>query len=134
MSEDRVRHIRHGRGAVRPYLFGFPDLEDLIVKAFGAKVVEKLASGPGHHIECTIGDSTLVLEVADPPHAIGTAASVYVYVPDVDAAFARAVECGATVVDEPTDKPYEERSAGVRDRYGNTWWVSTYTGPETPSG
>jgi PhnB protein len=134
MSSERVRHIRHGRGAVRPYLFGYPDLEDLLVKAFGASIVEKLASAGGHHIECVIGDSTLVLEVADSPHASGTPASIYVYVPDVDDAFARAVACGASVVEEPVDKPYEERSAGVRDRYGNTWWVSTYTGPEVPSG
>ena len=134
MSDEHARYIRHGRGTVRPYLFGYPDLEDLLVKAFGAEVVEKLASGPGHHVECVIGDSTVVLETSDPPHAVGTPASVYVYVPDVDAAFERALECGVTVVEKPIDKPYEERSAGIKDRYGNTWWISTYTGPEVPSG
>jgi len=134
VSDDGARYIRHGRGTVRPYLFGYPDLEDLLVKAFEAEVVEKLASAGGHHIECVIGDSTLVLELSDPPHASGSPASIYVYVPDVDAAFARAVACGVSVLEEPVDKPYEERSAGVRDRYGNTWWVSTYTGSEVPSG
>jgi PhnB protein len=31
-------------------------------------------------------------------------------------------------VAEPTDKPYQERNAGVKDRFGNIWWMATYTG------
>jgi hypothetical protein len=38
----------------------------------------------------------------------------------------RALECGATSLAEPEDKPYDERSAGVRDTFGNTWWISTF--------
>ncbi len=40
----------------------------------------------------------------------------------------RALELGATSVDAPADKPYQERNAGVRDSFGNIWWISTYTG------
>jgi uncharacterized glyoxalase superfamily protein PhnB len=49
-----------------------------------------------------------------------------VYVPDVDAAYRRAIERGAISVAEPKEQPYQERNAGVKDRYGNTWWISTY--------
>jgi PhnB protein len=28
----------------------------------------------------------------------------------------------------PEDKPYQERQAGVRDSFGNVWWISTYRG------
>jgi len=78
------------------------------------------------HIESQIGDSVVVLETGDPPHSSATLGSVYVYVEDVDAAYRRALECSATSLAEPEDKPYEERAAGVKDSFGNTSWISTY--------
>jgi PhnB protein len=48
------------------------------------------------------------------------------YVPDVDVTYARALAGGAESIAAPDDKPYDERAAGVRDRYGNTWWIATY--------
>jgi PhnB protein len=68
----------------------------------------------------------IVLETGDPPHPSGTPGSIYVYVPDVDAAYARALKQGAISLSVPEDKPYQERSAGVRDSFGNVWWMSTY--------
>jgi PhnB protein len=96
--------------------------------AFEAEEYERLEGKNGFHIEARIGDSLLVLEAADPPVAAGTLSSIYVYVPDVDVAFRKALEAGATPVSYPEDKPYRERAAGVRDAYGNTWWIATYTG------
>lgn len=80
------------------------------------------------HIEAKIGDSVIVLETGDPPHTDATAGSIYVYVPDVDAAYRRAIERGAVSVAAPEDKPYQERGAGVRDSFGNVWWIATYRG------
>ena len=68
----------------------------------------------------------VVLEVCDPPHPGGAPASIYVYVDDVDAAYRRAIAAGAISVSEPSDKPYPERSAGIKDSYGNTWYIATY--------
>ena len=68
----------------------------------------------------------VVLEVGDPPHPGGTPASIYVYVEDVDAAYKRALEAGANAVGAPSDKPYQERSAGIKDSYGNIWYIATY--------
>ncbi len=78
------------------------------------------------HIEARIGDSMIVFELSDPPHEGATIASVYVYVPDVDAACARAIAYGAGVVAAPEDKPYQECGAGVKEPMGNVWWISTF--------
>lgn len=50
--------------------------------------------------------------------------SYYLWVGDVDAAMARCVEKGATVVMPAGDMPYGERQGGVRDPFGNLWWLS----------
>lgn len=124
---SRERHIRQGFGAVRPYLHGYLDLGDFVKHTFGAAELERHELGPtSFHIESQIGDSVVVLETGDPPHPSATVASVYVYVSDVDAAYRRALEFGATSVDEPQNKPYQERVAGVKDSFGNIWWISTF--------
>ena len=122
------KHIRHGIGSVRPYLYGDLKVPELVKHAFGSQELERLPAGNGYHIEAKIGDSMIVLEAGDPPHPDGTRASIYVYVEDVDAAYKRALEAGATSVAAPADKPYQERTASVKDTYGNTWWLATYTG------
>ena len=126
---SKQNHIRHGGGSVRPYLYGNLDLPDLIRHAFGAEELERLESAKGFHIEAKIGDSMVVLEVGEfPPHVQPKPASIYVYVPDVDAAYKRALEAGATSIALPEDKPYRERAAGVKDSFGNTWYIATFTG------
>jgi PhnB protein len=123
-----TKHIRHGVGSVRPYLYGRLDMLELVKRAFGAVELERLEAGNGYHVEAKIGDSMVVMEVGDPPHPGGTPASIYVYIDDVDAAYGRALAAGATSVAVPEDKPYQERAAGIKDSFGNTWWIATYTG------
>lgn len=120
-------HVRHGIGSVRPYMYGGVDLIDFIRETFSAEVIERHPIGGGFHVEFQIGDSALVLEAGEfggkkPP------CSIYVYVPDVDAVYERALRAGAESIRKPEDKPYHERSGGVRDSFGNTWYISTYTG------
>ena len=122
---NATKHIRHGVGSVRPYLYGRLDMLELVKRAFGAVELDRAEVGKGFHVEAKIGDSMVVLEVCDPPHPGGTPASIYVYVDDVDAAYGRAIAAGATSVSEPSDKPYQERSAGIKDSYGNTWYIAT---------
>ena len=60
-----------------------------------------------------IGDSLLWVEAGDlPPDVEPWVGSVYVYVPDVDATYARAVQRGARSISAPETKPYGERQAG----------------------
>jgi PhnB protein len=129
MTGPGQAHIRHGRGAVRPYLYGRNDLIEFVKHAFAAEELERSGDEKeGFHVELQIGDSVIVLETGDSFPGTPTKASVYVYVPDVDAAYRRALDAGASSVEEPQDKPYQERVAGVRDSFGNTWYISTYAG------
>src|SRR5207249_3690504 len=48
--------------------------------------------------------------------------------PDADAMYAQALRAGAISVEPPTDKPYGDRSAGVRDPFGNSWYLNTFLG------
>ena len=126
---DPLAHVRHGFGAVRPYVYCPLATLELVRNAFGAEELERHVFGPAaFHVELRIGDGVLVLEASDPPHPTGFPGSIHLYLPDVDAAYARALELGAEPVAAPEDKPYRERQAGVRDSFGNVWWISTFTG------
>ena len=121
-------YIRHGAGAVRAYLYGNADLPEFVRQVFGGEEVERADyDDQSAHVEMRIADSVLVIE-AGVTHETSTRASVYVYVPDVDAAYQRALQLGATPVAAPVDKPYGDRNAGVRDSFGNTWWIGTHLG------
>ena len=128
MSND---HIRHGIGAVRPYLYGDLATVEFVITVFGAELLERnenLGTSPGYHVEAKIGDSVVVIEASDAWVAAPRTQSVYVYVADVDDAYIRAIAMGGTPVDDPEDKPYQERACAVRDPYGNTWYIAAYTG------
>ena len=125
-----AKHVRNGCGAVRPYLYVTPDMIEFVQSVFGAVVEERHDMPNGSHVECKVGDSSFVLEVADtfPSHVEVTVASVYLYVTDVDAVYAAALEAGAESIAPPEDKPYAERQCGIKDLSGNTWWIATFTG------
>ena len=74
------------------------------------------------HAEVKIGDSLVMLGQAGGPWKARSAA-LYLWVEDVDAAYARALQAGATSESEPEDKPYGHRNAGVVDANGVTWWI-----------
>ncbi len=125
----QLPHVRHGSGSVRPYVYGRLDLREFVRGVFEAEELEYLPDARGGaHVEARIGDSMVVLELGDFLPGAPTTASIYVYVEDVDAAYARALALGALSIGAPEDKPYGERGAGVRDSFGNTWWIATYKG------
>jgi len=123
-----LKHVRHGRGSVRPYLQGPIGLIDFVTRTFAAVELERHEFGPENfHVELSIDDSVLVIEAGELPAGIEPwPCSVYVYVEDVDAVYARALKLGADSIATPEDKPYQERQAGFKDAGGNTWWISTY--------
>ncbi len=79
------------------------------------------------HAAVRIGDSVVML-------SDGTAGYpafpvwLHVYVPDVDATYQRALDCGAVSVQEPSEKGDGDRRGGIKDAAGNTWWVATHVG------
>ena len=85
----------------------------------------KGADGAIMHAEVEIGDSVVMIGDASGEHPPRTA-MLHLYVPDVDACYKRAVEAGGESLREPADQPYGDRSAGLRDGWGNEWWLATH--------
>ena len=114
---------------VNPYLHPRRDepLISFLKRAFGAQEVAKYASPDGvvHHAVIRVGDSVVEMGEAHDKYE-PMAAMFYLYVPNVDAVYKQAVAAGATSFQEPTDQFYGDRSAGVRDAFGNTWYIATH--------
>ncbi len=122
-------HIQEGFTAITPYLYAKLDLIDFLKNAFGAEVTHEPtpdASG-NFHAEAKIGDARLLLGRGYFSDA-SMAAAIYLYVPDVDAAYQRALGLGAVSVRKPSDQTWGDRVGGVKDTSGNTWWIATHTG------
>ena len=82
------------------------------------------ADGRIGHAEVQLGNSVVMLSEASPDHPARPSVN-YVYVPDVDCVYARAVAAGATNLREPQDWPWGDRVAGFHDLANNRWWVAT---------
>lgn len=83
------------------------------------------------HAEVTIGGARLMLSDPYPEAGVGAPTQQYasstlvVNVPDVDDAFRRASSAGATVVSEPADQPYGDRSCTMIDPFGHRWMIQS---------
>ena len=84
------------------------------------------------HAELRIGDS--LITVAEPfPGSVApdpeqpVPASLLLYTEDVDAVYARAVQAGATPVNEPADQFHGDRAGSLRDPFGHRWMLATHT-------
>lgn len=117
--------------SVQPYLH-LKEAQKMILfleSAFNAKAlgVYKSPDGIVRHATIEIAGATLEIDEAhgdfQPMPCL-----LHVYVPDPDTLYAQALRSGATTIEPPQDKPYGERSAGVRDAFGNMWYVARYTG------
>jgi PhnB protein len=111
-----------------PYLV-VPDADAemrFLQTAFGATETSCHRNGDGSvmHAELKVGDSLVMLGQASGQWK-ALPAALYLWVPDVDAAYARALEAGATSQSAPEDKPYGHRGAGVVDANGITWWIAS---------
>jgi PhnB protein len=100
---------------------------NFLKQAFGAQELAKYASPDGviHHAEIRVGSSVMELGEANGPYQ-PTASMFYLYVPDCDEVYRKALQAGATSIAEPTDQPYGDRSAGVKDAFGNQWYIATH--------
>jgi PhnB protein len=127
-SPMQATALREGFHTITPYLIvsGAPQIIDFISQVFGGEEVARYPRPDGliQHAEVRLGDS--MIELADatpdyPPRPTG----LHVYVDDIDAAYARALEHGATAIHPPTDQEYGDRDGSVRDAAGNHWYIAT---------
>ncbi|MGE0296981.1 VOC family protein [Pseudonocardia sp.] len=126
-----------GYTTLTPFLVCRPAAEaiEFYRAVFGATVVERMdgADGTVLHAELDLGVGRL--QLGDPSSEYGLVApegdracvssSTCVYVPDVDAAFAAAVERGATVREKPSTFVTGDRFASVVDPFGHRWAIMT---------
>jgi uncharacterized glyoxalase superfamily protein PhnB len=107
------------------------------VLGFTRHAVYANKNGGIDHAELTLGNAMIMLGSAKDdefgkgfksPAELGgmETRSVYLVVPDADAAHARAVAAGAMIVRPLQDTPYGSREFTLKDPEGHSWSVGTY--------
>ena len=110
---------------------------DFYAAVFGATERMRFPGPDGSvaHAEIEIGDSVVIVEEESPYRGTqappagglpGTPVFQFLYVADVDATVATAVEHGATLVREPQTQFYGDRDAYVVDPFGHGWTVASH--------
>ncbi|HEV8338767.1 MAG TPA: VOC family protein [bacterium] len=125
-----VNPVPEGYPALMPYLVvhGVNRLIDFVEQAFGAAEIGRVVDAAGQisHAGVTIGDAVVEMGEAGAEWP-AMSGGIHYYVEDTGAVYRKALEAGAISIQEPTDMPYGERSAAVKDPSGNHWYIATRT-------
>src|SRR5438093_3969665 len=120
------------RRTIAPH-FRVDGVEELIAfleQAFGGREEFRAPRPDGRiaHAEVRLGDS--IVEMGDANEQFGPYAfGVHMYVDNVDEMYERALRAGATSMYVPINQPYGDREAGVKDRFGNHWYIASPVRP-----
>jgi PhnB protein len=105
-------------------------------QAFGAAERGGVMKGPDGkvmHAELRIGDSIVMLADEFPQYGSmsplssgGSGMALHIYVEDVDSAFDRATQAGATVEMPLTDMFWGDRYGKLADPFGHKWSIATH--------
>ena len=125
-----VKPVPEGYHTVTPYLTvrNAPKVIEFLKQAFGAKLSHdaiKRPDGSIMHAQVVIGDSRIMI-AEENEMAKATQSTLYIYVADVDSVYRQAIKAGGSNVMEPMDMFYGDRSGGVKDPSGNSWFVATH--------
>lgn len=118
--------IQQGHQVVMPYLV-IPNavkFYDFVQKVFGGRETARFLNDDQSlmHGEVNIGGSTIMFGNSSEQWS-PQPAGLYIAVEDADETYKKALENGATVVMELSDKDYG-RTGGVKDPFGNVWWIT----------
>lgn len=138
-----VNYIPENFHSVTPYLSlsSATDAIEFYKRAFNAIEVFRLAAPNGTvgHAELRIGDSPIMLAdaceespIPNPEELGGSSVGLHVYVADVDALFAQAVNAGAAVIRPVEDQFYGDRTGTLKDPFGHVWFLATHREDLTP--
>jgi PhnB protein len=126
----------HARPAITPHLVcaGAADAIEFYKKAFGATEMIRVPSPDGKlmHAAVQINGAMVMLVDEMPqwgalsPKALnGTPVTMHLYVDDVDAFIAHAVESGATLKMPAADMFWGDRYGVITDPFGHNWSIAT---------
>lgn len=125
-----VNFTPDGFHTVTPYLTvqGANQLLEFVKAAFDAEEIlcMKQPDGMIRHAAVRIGNSMVELAEAKADWTPMPGA-IHLYVSDTDAVYQKTLQAGATSLHAPTDMPYGERGAAVKDPVGNHWYIATHT-------
>lgn len=135
-----VKPVPEGFSTITPQLNidGAARAIDFYRNAFGAIEVERMSDPSGTkvwHAMLKIGDSPIFVNDVFPemdPSAKPSQSSMWLYVPDVDAWYKRAVDAGGTPKMPPMDMFWGDRMGQVIDPFGNKWTIATHVKDMTP--
>lgn len=130
-----VKPIPEGYHTVTPYLIveDVAELIDFVRVAFNAEELMRMPEPDGRisHAEVRIGDSVVMMGGANEANPT-MPGMLHLYVEDADAVYQQALAAGASSLQEPADQFYGDRTAGVRDAFGNSWWLATHIEDVSP--
>jgi PhnB protein len=112
-----------------------PELVEFLKRTLEAEELHRdtSAAAYGFYSELRIGNTVLMIGGGTAAEHGDLPGAFHAYVADCDAAYGRALAAGATTLagatGEPADRPYGERSAFVRDTFGNHWYIGTRLTP-----
>jgi PhnB protein len=129
-----MSHTKNQIHEVFPYLRVRSAAEAIAfyTEVFGAKERFRLTEPSGRigHCELELGKIILMLSDEYPEYNIlgpkapgATGCLIHLHVDNADALAAKAVAAGATLVREPKDAFYGERSCTIRDPFGHEWML-----------
>lgn len=113
----------NGRSTITPRIFtdDVAGLVGFLRSVFGAE--GELRSGAP--TEMRIGDSIVLIGDGGGARE-AMPAFLYVYVENADETYQRAIAAGAESIESPTEMPYGDRRATLRDSWANVWQIATH--------
>lgn len=124
-------YIPEGLRPVTPFLhpIGAPALIEFMKQAFGAEEISRYQSPEGmiHHAMVRIGDSMIEMGEAH-GDAQPMPPALYMYVENLEETYERALSSGATSLQPPKAQEYGDRTAWVKDAWGNVWYLAAPMG------
>jgi uncharacterized glyoxalase superfamily protein PhnB len=140
---QQVRPIPEGFHTITPHLVcsGAADALAFYTRAFGAVETSRMPGPDGKimHAQMRIGDSFFMLADDFPDYGCvgplalkNTPVYIHLYVEDVDALYAQAVEAGAKPIMQVADMFWGDRYGQLEDPFGHRWSIATHKRDMTP--
>jgi PhnB protein len=137
MTSTKAKAAPHGMNSLSPHLVcaGAANAIDFYKRAFDAVEMVRLPAPDGKLMHASLricGSSVMLVDenvkfgMLSPKMLKGTPVTIHLFVENVDAFVARAVEAGATLVMPVADMFWGDRYGVIEDPFGHRWSIATH--------